>query len=540
LTNYAYMFEAKGIQRYIFASGKLRDVVGASDLVAGLASSDGSDDGEKDKIGSFWPEQVSFSRRAGGAFCIHSEDKNALVLLRAKWRHYILTNLPGLEFVDVIAKAKPDVAKPETFFELEAMRQCFRDAGGIRSNYPSDVPGLGRPISKIAPLTGRPAVTEKPYGKYDEKDIVFIDSIVWPQRKHADEYKSERIAMRFVEEPVKWKFPRNYDEKYDVGEKAETDLDKNPLFPFVGEDKRIAVIHADLSGLGELFRNMGDNFKTAEENFDLAKKIEDAITRAVQSAVTCKIVPNADDNNVLPARPVLLGGDDITIIVRADLAIQFTEQLLKNIEAECKPIGAPKENALSACAGIAIVGKGTPFLTAYALADDLCLHAKKRVKADIGLVAEATGRNGFASAYSFHVYQHSAHDAYDGAIAENDIDATGKALSANPYVIGGRAKETQVDLLALAQALVNIEGGHNRVREIKSLLSDNVELAKAAWDRWWEVGLKKQPEAMACLEKHLCDRTFKDGSSGLFDAMTLIDLRAVSKPKRTRPAEAVT
>jgi hypothetical protein len=42
------------------------------------------------------------------------------------------------------------------------------------------------------------------------------------------------------------------------------------------------------------------------------------------------------------------------------------------------------------------------------------------------------------------------------------------------------------------------------------------------------------------LKKHLCDCTFKDGSSGIFDAMTLIDLGAVSKPKSTKPAEAVT
>jgi hypothetical protein len=543
LTNYAYMFEAKGIQRYIFVSGKLRDVVGASELVAGLAS---SDSGEADEIGSFWSEQASFSRRAGGAFCIHSEDKNALVLLRAKWRHYILTNLPGLEFVDVIAKAKPDAAKPETHFELEAMRQCFRDAGGIRSNYPSDVPGLGRPISKIAPLTGRPAATEKPYGKYDEKDIVFIDAIVWPQRKHADEYKSERIAMRFVEEAVKWKFPRNYDEKYDVGEKAETDLDKNPLFPFVGEDKRIAIIHADLSGLGDLFRTMGSvQGFTVVENFKLAKDIEDSISRAVKTAVAEFILPAAIDS-VLPARPILLGGDDITIIVRADLAIPFTAQLLKNIEKECSHIGsADNHSALSACAGIAIVGKGTPFLTAYALADDLCLHAKKKVKADIGLVADETGRNGFASAYSFHVCQHSAHDAYDGAIAENDIDATSKALSANPYIVGGRATKMQVDLLALAQALVNIEGGHNRVREIKSLISDNLELAKTAWDRWREVAGKKHidPKSKSpfeTLEGVKGVNPFLAEPSGIFDAMTLIDLGAVSKQESKKLVEAVT
>lgn len=512
MTHFAYMFEAKGIQRYIFASGKLRDVVGASDLVAGLANSDGSD-----KISVFAEvvKDARFSRRAGGAFCIHSGDKGPLILLRARWRLHVLTELPGLEFVDVIAAAPGD--NP-----LDAMRACFREAGGIRANYPAEVPGLGRPISKIAPLTGRPAVRVKRYGDKD----VFVDAIGSPQRVHADKTKLDSIAKRFVENAGQYKFPRNYDDG------PEVDPDDNPVFPFAGNDKRIAVIHADLSGLGELFRNIGaEPGFTVQQNFNLAKSIEDAITTAVKQAVADVIVPHEKDN-VLPARPVLLGGDDITIIVRADLAIPFTVRLLESIENTCKSIGeAEGQNALSACAGIAIVGKGTPFLTGYALADDLCDHAKKSAKAAL---VEKNNRNGYPSAYSFHVYQHTAPDSYDGAIAGNEVDAAGEPLSANPYYVGDRKGEA-IDLIALANALVNVEGGHSRVREIKSLVSDNIDLAKAAWARWWEVGDKKQSKAMGSLEVCLNGREFKDGSSGIFDAMTLVDLGAVTK----RQAEAV-
>jgi hypothetical protein len=52
-TAHTYLFEVKGIQRYVFDSGLLRDVVGASDLVAGLVKSPGSasgaDAGESDR-----------------------------------------------------------------------------------------------------------------------------------------------------------------------------------------------------------------------------------------------------------------------------------------------------------------------------------------------------------------------------------------------------------------------------------------------------------------------------------------------------------
>src|SRR6266446_2330870 len=70
--HFAYLFEAKGIQRYILDSGPLRDLVGASDLVAGLASSDENDlIAEVLRALGVHAEGVNFSRRAGGAFCIH-------------------------------------------------------------------------------------------------------------------------------------------------------------------------------------------------------------------------------------------------------------------------------------------------------------------------------------------------------------------------------------------------------------------------------------------------------------------------------------
>ncbi len=40
---FVYLFEAKGIQRYISDSGKLKDIIGASEIVFQLARSDCDD-----------------------------------------------------------------------------------------------------------------------------------------------------------------------------------------------------------------------------------------------------------------------------------------------------------------------------------------------------------------------------------------------------------------------------------------------------------------------------------------------------------------
>ena len=496
---FAYMFEAKGIQRYIFHSGKLRDVVGASDLVAGLARSD-----TKDEIGKF-TAGMSFSRRAGGAFCVHADTCETLAVLRTKWRFHVMTTLPGLEFADAIERGDGPI---------QAMRACFKAMGGIRHNGLADALPLGRPVTKVAQLTGMPVV------RTDHDDD--LDLVASVQRGNA---KGDRVGDNFLAARNGFKFPRRLDDD-DVGDGGD-----NPAFPFKGEDKRIAVIHADLSGLGQMFRNMGKSYNEAEENLALAGEIEAAIAAAVKS-VSMIITVECDEDGVLPARPILMGGDDITLIIRADLAIRYVTALLVAIEWECAPIGLMEgQPALSACAGVAIVGKGTPFLTAYKLANSMCDHAKSAAKGD-GLV-KVGGRDGYPSAFSFHVYQHTAKERYDTHVAVAEVDADGAPFSANPYFVGARIPENGAQarqLISIAAALANMESGHNRVREIKSLLAGNAAQAGSAWSRWQEWAKRRDPQGMKPLTDALGineTASLPESPTALYDAMTLVALNAV-------------
>jgi hypothetical protein len=523
--HFAYQFEAKGIQRYILHSGKLRDIVGASDLVAGLASSTETEDDIGRLIQRLsLDNEVQFSRRAGGAFCLHGPH-DSLVRIRQHWRFYILTQLPGLEFLDVISRA-------ESGNSLDAMRACFKEAGGIRSNMLAEVPGMGRPISLIGPLTGRPAVDKKDYGP----ETVWIDRVTQPQRARANPVKLDRVASRFVDDPETWKFPRDYDAPDD--EYAAHD---NPIFPFKGSDARIALVHADLSGLGELFRILGAKFSTPQANYNLAKDIEDRIMAAAKAAMQSAILPHAV-GVVVPARPVLLGGDDITIIVRADLAIVFTKALLEQIEDKCKDIGANSGcKALSACAGIAIVNKGLPFLTTSHLAEDLCSFAKKEVKAkEISI----DNRAGYASALAFHLYTETAQDSYDEI---RDRMRAGFADStANPYRLGQRAGVTSdLDcLLDIQTKLAAVEGGAGTVRSLRTAWHQGEAKAREIWDRWWQVGLADQADAMKALAVsmgylHDGKPAFEELNWGiLFDAHRLIDISGVAQGT-TAPEQAV-
>lgn len=524
MIRWAYLFEAKGIQRYLFHSGKLRDVIGGSDLIANLARGDGDDIGDV-------CEQVGiaaslFSRRAGGAFCLHAADKDELVQLRAAWRGWVMARLPGLEFSDALCAGESDYA---------AMTACFIAAGGMRCNYAAQALPLGRPGLLYAPRTGMPAIQETKYG--DRVDLIDMaargrgDALISKHQAHPDRFTEEQVLRRFVPQDRQAgtiRFPVHFDPN-DQRKNA-----NDPVFPARetghGDDRRFAIVHADLSGLGELFRTMGDKFAGFEDfagqNRNLAASIETAIIAAAQAATGAVLLPHCV-NGVVPARPILLGGDDITVLVRADLAVAYAAALLEAIEEKCKGIGTDAGLALSACAGVAIVGPKTPFVSANALADALCGHAKKAVKA----LASPTlhGRKGYASALSFYVQQQNAQeDLADITASYRDADC--KPLWHNPWIVGsgavpgcGRAEE----LFALAAALDQIEGGRSTVRELRQLMTQSTAHARARLKRWQQILMRRQGGRLKALEAlvgQIDDADFAPAASGLFDAEVLIDL----------------
>ena len=88
---YSLFFEARGIQSYIFESGKMKEMVGASELVKDLCDSklneiikqlaleeikvENKDDAAK--LSSLKSNQIFFSRRSGGVFTALFADKTA-------------------------------------------------------------------------------------------------------------------------------------------------------------------------------------------------------------------------------------------------------------------------------------------------------------------------------------------------------------------------------------------------------------------------------------------------------------------------------
>ncbi|MBQ9486603.1 MAG: hypothetical protein IJU91_02225, partial [Selenomonadaceae bacterium] len=91
------------------------------------------------------------------------------------------------------------------------------------------------------------------------------------------------------------------------------------------------------------------------------------------------------EKNILPIRPLIIGGDDVTFVCPANMAILFTKTLMENLNAETPKDAAEhltqeSSRQMDCCAGIAILPTAYPFFRGYELAEQLCDAAKKSMR----------------------------------------------------------------------------------------------------------------------------------------------------------------
>lgn len=205
----------------------------------------------------------------------------------------------------------------------------------------------------------------------------------------------------------------------------------------------VAVIHADGNGLGQVVRKVGSDRDVFRKfSIDLDKATEKSANEAYESVknmFNAKEKEKEKEKELIPIRPIVLGGDDLTVICRADLAIPYVTQFLKSFEQNTKGIvkrgvfaDEPYQTGLTACAGVAFIKSSYPFHYGYNLAESLCSAAKKDAKDTEAI------RNGNAlpkSCLCFHRVQGSFTDDYDTIIKRELTPNAHLRFDFGPYYV---------------------------------------------------------------------------------------------------------
>lgn len=237
----------------------------------------------------------------------------------------------------------------------------------------------GLPASVVSPLvsTAGEGTATAPDRRHDDA----LSLVMHGKREVAKEIADNRRHWRVVAALGEMPLPRSL-----------TVLEQ------MAEVDRIAIVHADGNGLGQVFLKFdeyvskkGDNRTYLDEyrRFSLALEVctVGAVTAAVRQLDPVKA---RDGKRMLPFVPIVLGGDDLTAIVDGRQSVPFTKNFLREFERlSGDDLGAPfgkivpkvaerafRVRRLGAAAGVAVVPPHFPFHDAYDLADSLCRSAK--------------------------------------------------------------------------------------------------------------------------------------------------------------------
>lgn len=334
-------FTVQGIQSYIFQTNNLKEIIGASEIVEAVCTNWFDAFNEKNSITG-----TTIQQAAGNIKFFTTEDNAKKLFL--EFGLYINQKAPGLPFsMAVVEGLKLD----ELNTKLSAQRN--------QPLYSYDLGQMGRLLART---TGDAAVVNNA----DEKDS----------------YKEKRPSID-LSNYKKFKNSKSADSsllhKINIESKKllSDDFDKMAAD---GKHSWLALIHIDGNGMGNRITEINSSSKGPLEKSTEISKFASNIAECTNGAfkVAYELTfSKFNEGDKIPFRPLILGGDDVTVMLRADYAMAFVQIFLTNYQKLTKENPALGKE-FTACAGVAFVKAKFPFHYSADLAEELCSYAKEK------------------------------------------------------------------------------------------------------------------------------------------------------------------
>ena len=482
MSKFLYGAAVQGIQEFIFQTNKLQEIVGASELVEQVCTSKFAE-----MLGKNYEELVddphAIVNAAGNIKYIFDNYDTCQEVVR-KFPMKIIEHAPGITISQAVEKFESDKEFDQAVLKLETSLRTQR-------NKPMRSSTIGLMGIERSRQTGLP-VMAKSLGKKNEH----YDAATY--KKLYDDEKRRNTTTELC---------RNAYGKDIRAEQIPFDIKD-----ITGKNDWIAIIHADGNGLGQVVQKIGtekSKFRAFSQDLDAAtKQAAREAARETFESLGIKL----EKGKRYPIRPIVLSGDDHTLICRADLAIRYVENFIalfeKYTEAELgdklNGVFADGSRKLSACAGIVFIKSSYPFYYGYQLAEELCGKAKKDTKEKFGF----DKGNLPPSCIMFHKVQDSFVTNYDDIVKRELTPHKGYSLKFGPYYVNNVASDRwtigklrkksdalSVESMAgvktglrrwLSAVAVDPENAAQRMARLKSV-SKKDEYLKAVYEDWTDV-----------------------------------------------------
>lgn len=454
---YLYGASCQGIQSFIFETDKLREIVGGSELIEQLCTTFFDSFLERNQINSF----KKITGAAGNIRIVFFNQQDVEKVVR-KLTINIAEFAPGVIISQSVIQFSGDLTKSS----IDSLERKLK----IQRNYPQRPFNLGFMSTQRCRRTGRPAIIGGKDG--------MLDAAL------AKKQKASRGGKHTL---LKKMIPDELDNKINcIPYKMEEMVDRE-------KSGWLAVVHADGNNLGMIIQSIARSIEkdTAKSVINAYRKFSHNLDKATVEAAKNsfgKIILKDDfinNSGRFPIRPIVIGGDDLTVICRADLAVEFTRQFLVEFQKQTKESLLELaneyeleelENGLTACGGIAFVKPKYPFHYAVDLAEELCGIAKAASK-KVALIKTSST---VPSSLAFHKIRSTFFDSFAETTLREAM-AGEISLRFGPYAIdeeepGGMP--TVTELLQRVDKLRDENSPASSLRQWLSVLCRNKDEAQ--------------------------------------------------------------
>jgi CRISPR-associated protein. len=509
-----------GIQRFVFASRRLRDVVGASWLVK-----QATERGHDTALAKAGAERQAIVAAGGNVLLEFPGDGEKKEFAR-KYTRWILENVPGL-----------DVAVAHERYDgnfVSAVQNLMGAMDRAKAGHRPSVPLLGLGVTASCRQTGMPATA---VDRFEGP----ISNLIQPSRAPS----TLDAANRRWEELLPSRLP----------EVLAADSDQKLAFPMEIEDlggtrgdtSLIGVVHIDGNGIGALINDWlknadGSDAEIKKSFAGLSASLEtlgDAAMRAIVNRVVdgirrvrdargeiryqfgaspptgvgkggdLRFWLRSDKQHIyLPLRPVLLGGDDLTFLCDGRIALDLAVAGLRAFRKQATTKGDLSRTG--ACAGVAIVQAHWPFRRAVELANELCASAKKKVQGTDG-----------ALAIDWHIAATKPGETVEGLRSRQ---YEGQKLTRRPYIVGAdetaplNADRWEWLEQTLLDTLRSRPWSRNKVKALSALARQGETTLERTLKEWTTLDTEIR------LPEPILKSGFEGARTPLLDAAELLDI----------------
>lgn len=537
-----------GIQNYVYATNNLQQNVGASHLVRCVTQDWALEELEALKqispavrldnlnaqskiedVNKGADQKAEIIYAGGGKLVILFNDEAEAEKFSKSLTKRALLCAPGLRTVIAWEAFKWD--SDSLGGVSGTIQKVFKKLDKYKASPPVSAEMLGLGVTAMCAYTGLPAT--------GVKDGVLMSS----------ESRAKRIAAQAANKLLQEELLPNKD--YEFPNQFEE------LGATHNESSFIAVIHADGNGIGQRVKKISrerpdpgpGNREYIKAMRKFSREMSCAAGEALQETIAALIdsieeKTETDDReqgstymigdqirlnkNKLPMRPIVFGGDDITLVCDGRLGLALAADFLKNLSA--KEVG---REPVHCRAGVAVVKSHFPFSRAYEMAEDLAASAKEYIL-EKGVKKKHTAMDWYFAISGLVLEQktirdreYTVRDWKDETSDNEDGPEVKKSLCMRPVTVrseieNGAEWRTWKNFVSTVHAFQKEEwyGRRNKVKALREALRKGPDPVKTFLTNYRDVS--QLPE-MENISKEARKSGWVDGRCVYFDAIEAMD-----------------